>query len=702
MDFWLRSKNWLNELFSTSWDDVKQEFNPTTVAQGVATGLILTAVLAPFVPALGAAAAAGGVVKLIADLGANLAAGKAGEVLTDQQPANIQLSSEQLLAIAPLVQAEIMKDEQLARFADLIVQKLNLSEGLQSSRLSEDDIQRIVAAVGREKQQIINKAGRDIYQQVGDHNTQNIYNYAPPTAPALDRSFTYGLPPLPQPFQPRDELMTALKEKLAQGNTALSAEGMFGVGKTTIAAALAHEQYASGWDILWAAVTKTPNVEAVLGSWMAAVGLDTRSHPDSQAYPALIQRELSSRDRPVLVVLDDVWPNSPTFQFKKVLPPKGVCLITTRDDKVAGNDSIVLVGDLTKTQAAGLLDKLCPDAMELDRAAVLAVAESVGRLALLLVLIGGYLNERRKRPLQQAIADLTARRDVWLARTSNHRKQQGVSDQEQETVAEIVALSLDDLDQQAQATFTALAAFAPKPADFSYAALQAVSGVDGETATDTLLNCHLLEVAENDRLQVHQAVALVAAQRTGAEQTARSLASFARYYDDFMEGNRHQPPLIQSEFAQLERAVATYRAVNKREAARLLNNIGGVYNALGQKQVALQYYSDALPIFREVGDRAGEATTLNNIGGVYDALGQKQVALQYYSDALPISHEVGDQFGVGVTLHNIGTIYFEAGDLQQAQTHFEQAIKLAHDVQHPELMQASEGYLNETRRRLAS
>ena len=38
----------------------------------------------------------------------------------------------------------------------------------------------------------------------------------------------------------------------------------------------------------------------------------------------------------------------------------------------------------------------------------------------------------------------------------------------------------------------------------------------------------------------------------------------------------------------------------------------------------------------QCGDLAGEATTLNNIGGVYDALGEKRKALDYYAQALPL------------------------------------------------------------------
>ena len=62
-----------------------------------------------------------------------------------------------------------------------------------------------------------------------------------------------------------------------------------------------------------------------------------------------------------------------------------------------------------------------------------------------------------------------------------------------------------------------------------------------------------------------------------------------------------------------------------------------MYHGLGEPQRALEYYGQALPIRREVGDRAGEAATLNNIGAVYDGLGEPQRALEYYGQALPIT-----------------------------------------------------------------
>ncbi len=64
--------------------------------------------------------------------------------------------------------------------------------------------------------------------------------------------------------------------------------------------------------------------------------------------------------------------------------------------------------------------------------------------------------------------------------------------------------------------------------------------------------------------------------------------------------------------------------------------IGRVYDALGEKQQALDYYEQALPLWRAVGVRGGEARTLNNIGSVYNDLGEKQQALDYYEQSLPL------------------------------------------------------------------
>jgi CHAT domain-containing protein/uncharacterized protein HemY len=128
-------------------------------------------------------------------------------------------------------------------------------------------------------------------------------------------------------------------------------------------------------------------------------------------------------------------------------------------------------------------------------------------------------------------------------------------------------------------------------------------------------------------------------------------------------------------------ALPIFRTVGDRSMEAItLTGIGRVYDALGEKQKALDFYNQALPIFRTVGDRRGEATTLNNIGAVYDALGEKQKALDYYNQALPIRRAVGDRRGEATTLNNIGRVYDALGEKQKALDFYNQALPIRRAV----------------------
>ncbi len=124
------------------------------------------------------------------------------------------------------------------------------------------------------------------------------------------------------------------------------------------------------------------------------------------------------------------------------------------------------------------------------------------------------------------------------------------------------------------------------------------------------------------------------------------------------------------------------RAVGDRsQEITALNNIGGVYNDLGEKQKALDYFQQALLLSRAVGeDRSQEAIILTGIGGVYDALGEKQKALDYFQQALPLSRAVGDRSGEAVTLSNIGAVYNALGEKQKALDYLQKSLLLSRAV----------------------
>ncbi len=114
--------------------------------------------------------------------------------------------------------------------------------------------------------------------------------------------------------------------------------------------------------------------------------------------------------------------------------------------------------------------------------------------------------------------------------------------------------------------------------------------------------------------------------------------------------------------------------------AVVLINIGLVYAELGESQKALGYYNQALPILRAVGNRASEAATLNNIGRVYSVLGENQKALDYYNQTLPLTRTVGDRSGEARTLNNIGRVYDNSGEKKKALDYYNQALPILRAV----------------------
>ncbi len=84
---------------------------------------------------------------------------------------------------------------------------------------------------------------------------------------------------------------------------------------------------------------------------------------------------------------------------------------------------------------------------------------------------------------------------------------------------------------------------------------------------------------------------------------------------------------------------------------------------------------------------------------MYDNLGDRQQALAYYHQALPILREVGDRAGEAVTRYNIAMIHRANGDLAAAVTELETVVALDQQTGHPDLA-TDTAMLNQTRTEL--
>ncbi len=86
----------------------------------------------------------------------------------------------------------------------------------------------------------------------------------------------------------------------------------------------------------------------------------------------------------------------------------------------------------------------------------------------------------------------------------------------------------------------------------------------------------------------------------------------------------------------------------------------------GDRREAADTYTQALEIYRQIGDRLGEAIALNNLGQVRYATGDYPGAAQATAQALEIYRQIGERRGEANTLNNLGRIRYITGDYPEA------------------------------------
>ncbi|WP_413200517.1 NB-ARC domain-containing protein, partial [Nostoc piscinale] len=229
----------------------------------------------------------------------------------------------------------------------------------------------------------------------------------------------FQAPPLPTHFVERPEYSDDLKSRLLTGNQTLvitAIHGLGSVGKSTLAAALAHNaeiqsRFCDG--ILWATLGQQPNVLSLLSGWVQALG-DYSFKPTSVEATSSHLRTLLY-DKAVLLVVDDAW-NTEDAQAFNFGGTRCQVLVTTREghiaDALAANTYSL---DIMKPgQAMELLTKkLRREITGTERHSAENLAKGVGYLPLALELAAaevacGTTWDELLADIQQEVARLTS------------------------------------------------------------------------------------------------------------------------------------------------------------------------------------------------------------------------------------------------------------------------------------------------------
>ncbi len=129
--------------------------------------------------------------------------------------------------------------------------------------------------------------------------------------------------------------------------------------------------------------------------------------------------------------------------------------------------------------------------------------------------------------------------------------------------------------------------------------------------------------------------------------------------------------------SRYEEALPIYKAIGARLGeANSLQSVGDVHRDLSELPEARGRYEEALPIYKAIGDRLGEANCIQGLGHVHRAFSELPQARRHYEEAIPIYKAIGDRLGEGNCIWSLGDVHREVSELPQARGRYEQALPI--------------------------
>ncbi|HYV04536.1 MAG TPA: CHAT domain-containing protein [Blastocatellia bacterium] len=131
----------------------------------------------------------------------------------------------------------------------------------------------------------------------------------------------------------------------------------------------------------------------------------------------------------------------------------------------------------------------------------------------------------------------------------------------------------------------------------------------------------------------------------------------------------------------LQQALPIWRELGERSlVANSLFRIGLAHRDLNEYQKAVEVFEQALPIYQAAKDRAGEGGTLYQIGASYGGLGRLEKAVEYIEQALSISRDLKTRESEGVAIGGLAALYLRMGRYEKSIEYCELALQIYREV----------------------
>lgn len=324
-------------------------------------------------------------------------------------------------------------------------------------------------------------------------------------------SYVGSAPPLPTLVIGREEAMMELKTRLNAISPFTAIRGWPGVGKTTIAAALAHDTdvarlFPDG--VLWTSLGPTPSLLSTLAAWGRSLGTDELLQTKSTEEATALLTALL-RNKRMLLIVDDVWQAHHVIPFR-VGGQRCAMIITTRESGIAQAlaptpQDVYILPVLTEEKALELLATLAPKVVTHFPGPARELVRELEGLPLALQVAGHMLNVEFDYGfgVQELLVEL--REGAKLLSAIAPADRTDLVNETIPTVAVLFQRSTDRLDKFTRDCFAYLGVFAPKPATFDLAAMKSAWQVDDpKPIARTLADRGLLEpIPSTGRFQMH-------------------------------------------------------------------------------------------------------------------------------------------------------------------------------------------------------
>jgi CHAT domain-containing protein/Tfp pilus assembly protein PilF len=135
----------------------------------------------------------------------------------------------------------------------------------------------------------------------------------------------------------------------------------------------------------------------------------------------------------------------------------------------------------------------------------------------------------------------------------------------------------------------------------------------------------------------------------------------------------------QAALPKFERVLALYREAGDRRGEAITRGyIGNCYKRFGDFPKALDYLNLALAMKQALGDRLEEGKTLSHLGLVYWEMGEYAQAIEHLTRSIAVAREIGDRKLEGAALNNLSLVYDEQGDYPRSLEQYQRVLELYH------------------------